>query len=125
VPIKLEPREGRSHLPWGEIIARCADVFGYMMLDRNRGRSQADQIIDRLKEMDAGQEAIDAMLDRRERAATVTLGDEAGSREAFLSFLLMPDREILVAFLGVDHARESLPLLKRLAERLDYDMIDA
>ncbi|MBI1373248.1 MAG: hypothetical protein GC159_10995 [Phycisphaera sp.] len=121
---KLTPQEGRPYLVWHEAIARFAEHFAYVSIDRHRGAEQADRIMDRLKEIDAPAEAIDALLARRGHAASVTVADDLASKTAFLSFLLMPDREIYIAYFSADHERDSAPLLAKLAAALEYEVVE-
>jgi len=122
---KLVPQDDRPYLVWHEAIARFAEEFAYVTIDRNRGTEQADRIMDRLKEMDAPTEAIDGLLERRKHAASITLGDDAASKTAYLSFLFMPDHEVLIAYHSEEHERESAPLLARLARVLECVALSA
>src|SRR5262245_1607704 len=104
---RLEPNKGGSYLPPAEVVRRLEGEFAFVEADSATGAEQVDSMIRQFERMRAPAEVIAEHRDLRPCAISVVVADTPEFADAYLSFVAMPGRELLVGYHSARHEREA------------------
>lgn len=119
---ELAPSTGQSYIEPQEIVRRLRDVFQYVDANINRATVRIEESIHYM--LTVKELFTDEQIEKAQRAKAksidVIVADERGSN--FLNFLIKPDEPIFIDYESAQQEESLQPLLKRVADVLNYEI---
>lgn len=113
----LQPKAGKDFLPLSDLLARIRAAFPGSRIDSEKGRKDTELRLAALTKFGAPEELLNSY---RKPGVYCYLRNAEEPRHE-IECMIWPEQPIGVTFATEEHERMTFPLLKRLAEALEYD----